>query len=299
VQVGGFFVTSDRAERQALARFVNELEEIPNTEGGGGGLSPRLEAELIAMLTRPAPPHAMTTERTLTATLFGLIGLVVGGLGVLALVWLNQLAKGVQDQTASLRDQSAKFAQMAESVERASAAQRLALEALLAATSSKEHDPDALLSQVEKTVRDLDEARRKLSGQVTINDALAARTHTLEVTNDKLKDELGHALKYEKDAKDAAALREKVAALESDNSRQAQKLAKQEEVLDTVEGRKAQDLLRRYDRAWYAAVAGWGVALLLALGLLAAFGLKPLPDPAAMPLQPGGDVEETPPHHIP
>src|SRR4051794_39383250 len=56
-QVGGYHISADRADRVALSRFVNELESIPNTEGGGG-LSPRLEAELIAMLTRPAAHHA-------------------------------------------------------------------------------------------------------------------------------------------------------------------------------------------------------------------------------------------------
>ena len=56
-QVGGFYLTADRGDRIALARLVNDLENIPNPDGGGGGLSPRLEAELITMLTRPATQH--------------------------------------------------------------------------------------------------------------------------------------------------------------------------------------------------------------------------------------------------
>ncbi len=41
VQVGGYFLTADRGERIALARLVNDLEKLPNPEGGGGGsLSP-------------------------------------------------------------------------------------------------------------------------------------------------------------------------------------------------------------------------------------------------------------------
>ena len=62
--------------------------------------------------------------------------------------------------------------------------------------------------------------------------------------------------------------------------------------------------MRRYDRAWYAAVAGWGFAFVLSLGLITAFWLKPLPDEpgpeAGSPLTgpPGGGLEETPPHHI-
>jgi hypothetical protein len=59
VQVAGYHVTAPREERLALARVVNELKSIPNPEGGGRGLSPRLEAELVAMLTRsPAPRPA-------------------------------------------------------------------------------------------------------------------------------------------------------------------------------------------------------------------------------------------------
>src|SRR5262249_13853982 len=54
----GCRLPAERDQRQQLARLVNDLEQIPNAEGGGG-LSPRLEAELIAMLSRPsyaAPP---------------------------------------------------------------------------------------------------------------------------------------------------------------------------------------------------------------------------------------------------
>ena len=46
-------LTADRADRVAAARLVNDLEKLPNPEGGGWNLSPRLEAELIKMLTRP------------------------------------------------------------------------------------------------------------------------------------------------------------------------------------------------------------------------------------------------------
>src|SRR5918993_2129349 len=64
VEVGGYHVTADRGDRVALARLVNDLESIPNTEGGGAALSPRLEAELIAMLTRPPASHVSAADRT-------------------------------------------------------------------------------------------------------------------------------------------------------------------------------------------------------------------------------------------
>ena len=54
-QVGGYYVAADRADRVALARLVNDLEQIPNPEGTQAErFSPRLEAELINMLSRPA-----------------------------------------------------------------------------------------------------------------------------------------------------------------------------------------------------------------------------------------------------
>ena len=49
------YLTADRGDRIALARLVNDLEQLPNSEANSGGaFSPRLEAELINMLSRPA-----------------------------------------------------------------------------------------------------------------------------------------------------------------------------------------------------------------------------------------------------
>jgi hypothetical protein len=188
---------------------------------------------------------------------------------------------------------------METSVDRSLAGQRLALEALLDASQSKEHDPDVLLSRYNKTASALEQ-------QSTINNALTVRVRDVEEVNNHLKEDLGAASKladrYEKDAKDAPKLREKLAALESDYQAQKRKLADAERVAETVEGKKTGELLRRYDRVWYVAVGGWGVALVLALGLLAAFGLRPLPEPeaaAADPApRPAGAGEEPPPHHI-
>src|SRR5208282_4194260 len=45
-QVAGYHVSAERTDRVALARLVNDLENLPNPEGNSGGtLSPRLEAE--------------------------------------------------------------------------------------------------------------------------------------------------------------------------------------------------------------------------------------------------------------
>ena len=136
------------ASGDALVRLVNDLENIPDTDGGGGGLSPRLEAELIAMLTRPTATQSTTAERTLAATLFGLLGMMAGVLGILAFLGFNQFARSVQDQAE-------KVDRIAASIDHASAAHRLALETLLATSESSEHDPDALVKQFGKTARRL------------------------------------------------------------------------------------------------------------------------------------------------
>jgi proteasome lid subunit RPN8/RPN11 len=286
-QVGGYYLTADRNDRVALARQVNDLENIPNTEGGGGSLSPRLEAELIAMLTRPAPHHVTTADRIQTATLFGLLGTLVGALGLAGVLWLHHLGNRVQEQTVALQE-------LEKTVDRSSAAQRLALYTVLDQASGGQ--PDKVIAKYEKTVRALDESRQLLNNQKTINETLGARLHELQHGNAQLKTDLAATTKklgqYEKDAKEAPELRVRLRHMEDDAERQAKKVAELDALLETIEGRKAAALLRKYDRTWYAAVAGCGVSLVLSLGLLLAFinlkiGAEPEPSP-----------EEPPPHRI-
>src|SRR4051812_27996089 len=59
VQVGGFHLCAERSERLALSKLANDLENLPSPTGqGGSALSPRLEAELIKMLSRPSHSQA-------------------------------------------------------------------------------------------------------------------------------------------------------------------------------------------------------------------------------------------------
>ena len=39
-EVGGFYLTADRADRVALARLANDLESLPNAEAAAGRASP-------------------------------------------------------------------------------------------------------------------------------------------------------------------------------------------------------------------------------------------------------------------
>ena len=105
-QVEGFYLTADRGDRIALARLANDLENLPNPqEHGGGALSPRLEAELIKMLTRPSAPAyaASAVDRFQIAAVFGMLGSMLGVLGVAAGLWLYQLHGRIQEQADAIK----------------------------------------------------------------------------------------------------------------------------------------------------------------------------------------------------
>jgi proteasome lid subunit RPN8/RPN11 len=282
-QVGGYSIVADRGDRVALARLVNDLENLPNAEVGVGGLSPRLEAELIAMLTRPAPPHATITDRVQTAALFGLIGMLTGVLGLAVLIWLYTLNHRVQDQADALEE-------LARTTEQATAAQRLALDTLL--DESSDVRARRSIAKYDQTVRELAALKRKLSDEATIQDALAAQAG-------KLQKELADAKKvvreYETLKKEYPDLATRIRVLESEREASAAKLAEYDKLLETTEGRNATALLNKYHRTWYAAVAGWVVGVFAAFSLLFTLGRqKPVTEPGGSAPEP----EEPPPHRI-
>lgn len=284
-EVSGYHVTADRGDRIALARLVNDLENFPNTEGGGAALSPRLEAELIAMLTRPPASPVSAADRTQTAALFGLLGVLVGVLGLAAVFWINHLNHRVEEQTQALRD-----------LEKSSGAQRLAIDAML---SDAGGGPSQRISaQYDLVTKERDTARRMILNQEALNDAIAARARGLEESNKRLLTELDAASKLakanEKEAKDAPLLHARVEKLVASTRDQARKLAEQEELIDASDTEAGALLLRKYERAWYAAIAGWGVGLLLALGLVATILFQQSDaEPGS-----GPKADEPPPHAI-
>ncbi len=127
-----------------------------------------------------------------------------------------------------------------------------------------------------------------------INDALATRARDLQRGNDLLKKDLESANKvvraYEAEKKQDPDLHTRLRKLESDREAKAAKIGELEKLLGTTEGHNAAALLRKYDRTWYVAVAGWAVGLFVTLGLLATLGQKPAPEPA-------GSAPEEPPRH--
>jgi proteasome lid subunit RPN8/RPN11 len=279
-QVGGFWLTADRNQRAGLARLVNDLEGIADSSavggGGGTGLSPRLEAELIAMLSRPQTV-AVAADRGQSAAVFTLLGVFVGALAVAGMLWLQSLGKVLQDQADQLKT-------LAHAQERAAAAAKetIAGERI----SAKEAALDAILRDVKadasgakvaaklsEIVSQRDEAKRSLSRAQVEREALADRATMLDARVKEAEERAEKALARSdaetKDLKESfAKMVKENEELESDVQRYS-KLFKDNGV---------SDLLKRYNWAWYLALAGWGGFLACGIGvasLLASRGDDP------------------------
>lgn len=272
-QVGGFTLTSERGDRLALARFVNDLEAIPSAGAGGGGLSPRLEAQLMAMLARPT--HSPAADRGQAAT-FGLLGMVVGALGLAALLWLNALGQGQREQTRALEGLRAALA-------KAEASNRLERDA--GRVDAKEAALDILLREVRAGAEpgrfadlyarargERDQARGELEEQRIAHHAVFEDNKRLEADLEVAR---GRVVDLAAKAERVDPLTERVEGLEA-------------ELADRDRLDASTPLARKYQVAWYAAAAGWSLCVLVALGLVAAIAR-----PAA---EVGPDGE--PPHPI-
>jgi proteasome lid subunit RPN8/RPN11 len=270
-QVGGYYMMADRVERLALARFVNDLEQIPNASGGGG-LSPRLEAELITMLTRPySPPTA--ANATQTAATFTLLGALFGALGLAAALWLITLFHQVQDQSNTLKT-------LATALEKSADTQRRSLDA--ARVETKEVALNELLREVRAgssperftalysdAIRQREETQLELKKQ-TLN------YNAVFDANQRLQADLTAAKKKSAELQDKAnqtsALTELVDKLKTKLSDRESQLADQ-------------SIFRKYDYAWYSAIAAGVLCLVLALALSTLY---------ARSLPAEGTQEETP-----
>jgi len=292
-QVAGYHVSAERTDRVALARLVNDLENLPNPEGNSGGtLSPRLEAELIKMLTRPAQRDVtQPVERFQIAAVFGLLGTFLGVLGVAAALWLNQLQGRIQEQNESLQA-------LARLVEQSTASQRMVSDTLLERASGE--NPAEFTARYERAATARDDALRQLGIQRSINEALGARTRELETRAVILAEDLETARKsvdkYEKDAQDAPKLRERIASLLESNERQQKKLDELQPWLDSNDGQKAVQMQHDLGRTRYAAVAGWGCSVLLGLALVYSFFYQKPSAEAAPEVAPDDTLR--PPHRI-
>jgi proteasome lid subunit RPN8/RPN11 len=261
--VGGFFLTADRRERVALSRLANDLENLPNTDGGGSVLTPRLEAELIAMLTRPHT--SAQADSTQTAAVFSLLGLVLGALVLLLVLGFFTLNAQVQKQAEALEGLAAGLKDRAAAGRTDLEATRLAaraevLDALLREVRVGD-PPERFLARYERALRERDESRLRLERGVAEKEAL----YDFDIKLKKDNEQKDRALRDE---------REKVAQLEQEGKQlKAQsdaKIAELDAKLDQADSYKAGDLVRQYNRAWYVAAAGLLVSSLLGLGLVVA-----------------------------
>ncbi|MBX6313518.1 MAG: Mov34/MPN/PAD-1 family protein [Isosphaeraceae bacterium] len=285
-QVGGFYLVAERQDRLALARLVNDLEDIPNPDGGGG-LSPRLEAELIHMLTRPQQPMAVATPPQ-TAILFSLIGVLTGVLLVAAVLWLQSMSANLQAHTEELKALEKSLAVKAKESELDLERERV---------RAKEQALDALIGQARlggrtedyaKVVMERDEARKKLEERTVAFNVLGEDVARLKKARDSLAGELAAEQKKRQEIE-----KESEAKLDKQLDENERQKAQIDELQAILRDSGAGLLAKKYKYAWYAAVIGWALAVAAGLGLVAALArnLPTEPEPAA----PQG---EEPPHRI-
>ena len=295
-QVGGFWITAERGDRIRLARLVDDLENIPRTpesaaisEGLGTSLTPRLEAELIAMLSRPniGQQAAYRVDTTQTALLFSVLGAVAGVFGLGLILWLNQLSNAVYQQSQSLTEL---VGDNRESADR----QRILLDTALSENATGK-SPEKFLEQYNRAAKERDQGRKLLADRTAIIDTLGAQTKQLTQTVESMKAEQIKLKALAADAKETPELRIRLGKLERDNEEKAAKLDEYEKTMETVEGSKALELRKSYDWTWYAAIAGWGLSLILGITIAAGYALlnraepeaeaEPLPPPTVPPIQ--------------
>ncbi len=289
-QVGGFYLTAERDQRQALVRLVNDLENIPNADSGGGsGLSPRLEAELIAMLSRPSYQSPPAADRATLAALGSVFGVLVGVLGFSAVLWINGLMQQVRDQSDKIKDLGAV-------VRDSSDGQRMAIDALLRRSNPADATSGSLVEDYKKAVRELDANRAKVDGLASIAAKLGDEVKALTVHGKELEAKLAKAEDLTKEnaaeAKEAKKYRVELADARDLIARQKATIETKTELLEATNNpEKAESLVARAKWSTYLAVAGWVLAVLLGIGLVALWAhanpIAPDDSPKPPPPSPG------------
>ena len=286
-EVGGFYLSAERDQRQALVRLVNDLENIPNAESGGGGLSPRLEAELIAMLSRPAYQQAApAADRATMASLGAIAGVLIGVLGFSGVLWINGLMLQVKEQSREIKD-------LGDVVRDSNSGQRMAIDALLRRSDPADATSGKLVDDYKRAVRDLDSARAKAESLASLTVRLSDEVKSLTIRGKDLETDLTKAKDLTKEnadeAKEAKRLRADLAEAKDQVSRHEATIDAKTELLDaTTDPAKAAALLSRAKWTTYVAIAGWLIAVLLGIGLAALWA-------HANPLHPEGQPPEPKP----
>ena len=255
----GFWIAGDRRERAAIARLVNDLEGQPAAEGVGSGLSPILEAELIAMLNRPQHPMPPPTSPATS----GVVGAFVGMLALALFLWLYQIHDDLKDQAAGLEavaaTQQATNKRLAESreVEVPDSKER-ALDAILALV-----DPgDPPEAQRDRLVASMDDSLR-LQTQI---DQLQTDKQALGVLIAQIRDRAADLnRRRDRSAKDAADARTRLKAADDKISELRDELAIRE---SSIRDGETGALLSRNNLTFWAAIGGWLAFALAVTGLV-------------------------------
>ena len=247
VQVGGFHLCAERSERLALSKLANDLENLPSPSGqGGSALSPRLEAELIKMLSRPPDSQSGgPSERLSILALFLVLGSFLGVIGLAVALWLFQVH-------ALLGEQAEVLVTLQRRLNDSATAQRLAADTLLDKVGGEE--PIKFVERYERTAKARDEAHDRLLAELAVNETLGLRAKEL---SSQLDDARAHLKESEADAKDAPALRKRLAELEEANALQEQELEEKRPIVEAADGAKAKklvDALKLYRTAAWAGI---------------------------------------------
>jgi proteasome lid subunit RPN8/RPN11 len=259
--VGGVCLLDRRNRRTALARFVNDLENLADPEAESTGLSPRLEAQLMALATRPHTVMAPASGAGALA-LVGLTGALLGMLLLAAGLWINTLAQSVKDQTAAVAALQRTVAQRPEDLATARlAAKERVLDGLLGNIQVDDQSRQDLRRAYQQVVAERDTARSEVETLVTDKAALSALSTTLRTERADLDAQL-------------IAAREELGRLKASDAvkrldTQIRTLQDREKELGGLLAQaQAGTLLRRYNVAWYVAAAASGLSVLLGLGLV-------------------------------
>ena len=288
--VGGFHLTAERRERQALARAADELEGVRTAPADVS--SPGLERELITMMTRIEQMQAARAGRVEPITMAiaaGAAGAILGGLLIAAILMFVQLADRVERQEQTL-------APLAAAVDKLADGQRLAMDVM---REELNEDPSLFAERYAAAARASDQAARRLEREREINETLADKAKDLETRLTALAAEHQSALQSLEAAassrKEAAELKARLEKAEKLATSQKKKLDQLGGWLDTEPGKAAESLHHELERARYAAYAGWGAVVLLSLGLVGLFFRARPDDAAALQPPPGSVVKEAGP----
>jgi proteasome lid subunit RPN8/RPN11 len=272
VQTGGYYLVADRAERVALARFVNDLENLP-TPDGGSMLSPRLEAELMSMLNRSRTPAVV--DRSPVGPMYLIMGLVLGLFMTAVFWWLSLLAQDLRGQSEALRqltDARGANARAGEETlgrEAALAARERVFNALLADVKVGS-TPESVAARLTQAQTELDTLRRKFARVDIEHEALVALSEQSRRDSRREAAELA-ALQDRYDAEVEQVKKDSREQSEREHDLRAQR----DEALALIRDGQTGKLAWSYKVALWSAIAGWGAFVLSLLGIVTLLARRP------------------------